>query len=110
MINLPVEILSRERLYLQAVKSPRPFCYYLADEDEIDLTRATKIRTAYDPWDDNKEHPYIVFRYTCSDGINRSLCLPDEPEQEITAEDYAEWCSASCGVGYYTYIGKPWLD
>lgn len=34
----------------------------------------------------------------------------DDWEPELTAEDYAEWCAASCGCGYYTYIGKPWLD
>lgn len=37
----------------------------------------------------------------------------DEDEddyEEISAEDYAEWCAASCGMTYNEYIGKPWLD
>lgn len=31
-------------------------------------------------------------------------------EWEPTAEDYTEWCAASCGMTYNAYIGKPWLD
>ncbi len=109
MTNLPVEML-HERIYLQGVKTPEAHWFYLADEDEIDLSKATEIRDAYDPDDETHTPTHIVFRYTCSDGWNRILCLPQEQESEITAEDFTEWCASSCGMTYNAYIGKPWLD
>ena len=84
--------------------------YHLADEDEIDLTKATHIRDAFHPDDPSHTPTHILFRYTCSDGVTRTLCLPQEHEPELTAEDLAEWQAASSGCGYYTFIGKPWLD
>ena len=33
-----------------------------------------------------------------------------EDDFELSPEDYAEWCAASCGMTYNAYIGKPWLD
>lgn len=110
MTNLPVEILSNDRVYLRSLRMPSGQWFYEADEDEIDLSKATAIRNAFDPDDDTHTPTHIIFRYKCSDGYVRGLCLPLDNEPELTAEDYAEWCSASCGVGYYTYIGKPWLD
>lgn len=37
----------------------------------------------------------------------------DEDEWEaddLSQEDYLEWCASSCGTTYNAYIGKPWLD
>ena len=31
-------------------------------------------------------------------------------EEELSQEDYLEWCASSCGTTYNAYIGKPWLD
>ncbi len=31
-------------------------------------------------------------------------------EDDISQEDYLEWCASSCGMTYNAYIGKPWLD
>ena len=109
MLNLPVEMLN-ERIHLRSLRMPESHWFYLADEDEVDLSKATDIKDAFDPDDPTHTPTHILFRYTCSDGWNRILCLPQEQEPELTAEDYAEWCAASCGCGYYTYIGKPWLD
>lgn len=110
MINLPVEILSHDRVHLRSLRMPEARWFYEADEDEVDLCRATNIREAFDPNDATHTPTHLIFRYKCSDGRNRTLCVPIDNEPELTAEDYAEWCAASCGCGYYTYIGKPWLD
>jgi hypothetical protein len=40
----------------------------------------------------------------------RAHCGEEEELEEISAEDYAEWAAASCGMTYNEYIGKPWLD
>lgn len=34
----------------------------------------------------------------------------DEWEEELSQEDYLEWCASSCGTTYNAYIGKSWLD
>lgn len=109
MKNLPIEMLD-ERIHLRFLRSPEAHWYHLADEDEIDLTKATDIRDAFDPYDETHTPTYITFRYTCSDGFTRWLCLPIDNEPELTAEDLTEWQAASSGCGYYTFIGKPWLD
>lgn len=109
MMNFPVEMLN-ERIHLRALHAPESHWYYLADEDEVDLSKATDIVDAFDPDDPTHTPTHILFRYTCSDGWKRLLCLPIDNDTEPTAEDLAEWQAASCGCGYYTYIGKPWLD
>lgn len=109
MKNLPAELLN-ERIYLRSLRAPEAHWYYLADEDEVDLTKATAIRNAFDPDDETQTPTHIVFRYTCSDGRNRILCLSQEQEPDITAEDFTEWCASSCGMTYNAYIGKPWED
>lgn len=110
MINLPIEILSRDRVHLRFLKAPEAHWYYEADEDEIDLTKATNIHDAFDPNDETKTTTHILFQYKCSDDRIRWLCLPVDNEPELTAEDYLEWCASSCGMTYNAYIGKPWLD
>lgn len=108
MKNLPVEVLN-ERVHLRSRQTIGGW-YHLANEDEIDLMKAFKIRDAFHPDDETRTVTHILFWYPCSDGVIRLLCLPEEPEPELTAEDLAEWQSASSGCGYYTFIGKPWLD
>lgn len=109
MKNLPVEMLN-ERIHLRTRQTIGGW-YHLADEDEVDLSKATNLHSAFHPDDPTHTPTHTLFQYKCSDGYTRWLCLPEEPEEpELTAEDYAEWCAASCGVGYYTYIGMPWLD
>ena len=109
MKNFPVEIL--ERLYLH-INPCEAHTFYLLDEDEVDMEKATHIRDAYDDYDEDEPIYYTVFRYTCSDGINRNCAIPQEQEwePELTAEDLTEWQAASSGCGYYTFIGEPWLD
>lgn len=108
MKNLPAEVLN-ERVHLRSRQTIGGW-YHLADEDAIDLTKAWDIRDAFHPDDETKTPTHITFWYRCSDGMNRLLCLPQEQEPELTAEDYLEWCASSCGMTYNAYIGKPWLD
>lgn len=109
MTNLPVEMLY-ERIHLRFLRAPEAHWYHLADEDEVDLTKAKNIHDAFHPDDPTHTPTHILFQYKCSDGYTRWLCLPIDNDPEPTAEDLAEWQAASSGCGYYTFTGKPWLD
>lgn len=34
----------------------------------------------------------------------------DWEEEDLSQEDYLEWCASSCGTTYNAYIGRPWED
>ena len=102
MKNLPAEII--DRIYLHNTKCATTWAWHL----DTNLVDFDKVRYLWKSGQDDRGCTYDIVRYSCSDGINRLCALYHE--EDITAEDFTEWCASSCGMTYNAYIGKPWLD